>query len=279
MNNASVLFAESITSLYPILIKSVNTNLFTQVLVRLLTISIISSIFISKHLIHYISEPKFYAISLLQVFHIFISYVGFSNLDAGTAMTIFYTYPIMNVILQSFINNQPINMNIIVQLLIAFVGTIIISYPHMNNLAANNGIFIIGLVAMFISAFTESLTYTFYKAENQTNPFDSLFTLYFIGTIFMVILSLIMHKSVDTNINNISKLVLFNIFIGLFAFVLLFYGIPRVSVEMFSALSFIGIISAYIFGYYFLNEQITGYHILGTILILFSIFNVHKLNK
>jgi drug/metabolite transporter (DMT)-like permease len=281
---ASVIFAESVSSLYPILIKTVDATLFSQVLVRMVTMSMVSSMFISKGLfMDVLTNPKFYGMSLFQIFHIFVSYKGFSILDAGTAMTIFYTYPLMNVVIKNMIDKEPFDNNIMGLLGLAFLGTFIISYPSLNlKNNKNNKIFYVGLIAMLLSALTESLTYHFYKQENQLNPFDSLFSMYFIGSIIMLLFMKIKNKNKnDNNLNsdNITKLIMFNIFIGLVAFSAKFYGLPRISTEMYSVLSFIGIISAYVFGYYFLNEKITIYHVIGTLLIMFSINGVYKLNK
>lgn len=273
---SSLLFAESVTSLYPILIKSIDSNLLTQVFARMGTMSIASSLFASKGMLYkVISNPKFYLISVLQLIHILASYQGFKNLNAGTSITIFYIYPILNVIIKSIIKGEPLNKNILLLLLIAFIGVIVISIPAIINETDKNKkmIFYIGVIAMLFSALTESITYHFYKEENQHNPFDSLITLYGFGFLLLFLFSPLFLQR-----NNIEKLIMFNLILGLIGFVTRFYSIPRVSTELYSALSFVGVVSAYIFGWYFDREQITIYHIIGTVLILFSVRGVYNLN-
>jgi len=267
---SSVLISESITSLYPILIKSIDSNILTQVFARMITMTTTSSIMSSENIFKKI-KPRHHAISLLQLFHIFVSYVGFKNLNAGTSITIFYIYPLFNVIIDGIIKKQLPDLKIILLILLAILGVFTISIPSMTTNETGKKLFMIGLISMILSALTESITYHFYKEEKHENPFDSILTLYLTGTI---ILTTALPFFIDKK--NLGKLIGLNFLIGIIGFYTRFYGIPRVSVELYSGLAFVGIISAYIFGWLINKEKITTHHIIGTIMILASIKGIHK---
>ena len=93
--NLGVITSEVTLSLYPILIKNIPTNFNTQLLLRFLVFTLASLLFYSGQKIE-IGKSLLYG--LLTIFHVVVSYAAFSNLSAGTAMSLFYTYPIMNII-------------------------------------------------------------------------------------------------------------------------------------------------------------------------------------
>ena len=108
LGDIGVIFSEVFLSLYPILIKIVPTNLDTQLLSRF-------GIFTFASLLLY-SGQKFDIIKLflygaITLFHVFVSYTAFSSLSAGTAMALFYTYPIMNVIAGYMFLNESVTFS------------------------------------------------------------------------------------------------------------------------------------------------------------------------
>ena len=98
-----VIGSETILSLYPILIKLVQTNLSTQVFSRLATFVAAASTMATKD--DWISTwgnvnaiTRSLGLGSLTLLHIFVSYIAFSSLSAGVAMSLFYTYPIWNLL-------------------------------------------------------------------------------------------------------------------------------------------------------------------------------------
>lgn len=268
---ASVFLAEIMLSLYPISVKTINTNLYTQVIMRILTYTIIS-LFFATIPVSELLNPSYIFISILNLIHIFSSYIAFINMDAGVAMTIFYIYPFFNILFKSILSRTAIKPEVIMYFLLSLIGVAFISLQNITKGTQINS-FLYGLFAIVIAALTESLIYTFYKKENKTNPFDGILTLYFFSGIIMLFFAPKFIQIRD-NYDNIVKLILFNIMIGLVGHIFRFYGITRVSTEKYSINIFIGVISAYIFGWLFLGEQITMYHIIGTLMILYSIYKV-----
>ena len=88
----SVLYSELVLSLYPILIKTVNTNLFTQILARFLVFPALALAFGSTYDFTSIWGNPYEAFvgilhNLLNLGHIATSYISFKELSVGTAIS------------------------------------------------------------------------------------------------------------------------------------------------------------------------------------------------
>ena len=55
-----------------------------------------------------------------------------------------------------------------------------------------------------------------------------------------------------------------------------FFTIPRLTTIMFNSLIFVGVIFSYIWGYLFSNEKIKMKNILGTLLIIGSVYKINN---
>jgi drug/metabolite transporter (DMT)-like permease len=103
LNSAIIVLSEVALALYPILIKRVPTDLFTQTLSRLLTFSILSFFLASSSDIKQTWGTKnglfrSFSLGLITLLHVATSYFAFETLPAGVAMSLFYTYPILNLL-------------------------------------------------------------------------------------------------------------------------------------------------------------------------------------
>ena len=99
----TVIGSEFILSLYPILIKLVSANLPTQVFSRLITFVGAATTMASKG--DWASTwgsagaaGRSLGLGAITLAHIFVSYIAFSSLSAGVAMSLFYTYPMWNLL-------------------------------------------------------------------------------------------------------------------------------------------------------------------------------------
>ena len=103
MYESSIVVASEIAlALYPILIKNVPTSLFTQVFSRFLTYTVLG-IALAKpgELVTALGSSGIgstVGLSLMNLLHVGSSYYAFKELPAGVSMSLFYTYPIFNVI-------------------------------------------------------------------------------------------------------------------------------------------------------------------------------------
>jgi drug/metabolite transporter (DMT)-like permease len=75
----------------------------------------------------------------------------------------------------------------------------------------------------------------------------------------------------------LSSMILFNTFVGFLGYALRFYTIPHVSTVTFSAISFFGVIAAYLLGWIFVGEVPHFQQGIGAALIILA--NLFLLKK
>jgi len=257
--------SEVILASYPILIKSVDTNLWTQVFSRNLVYAGIAAFILGlgKQGFSDVSLINTSGGGLLNLFHVGVSYKAFSDLPAGNAMAIFYAYPIWNLIGAYFIFNERIPWYQTPWIVLAVAGMLMIAQPNVGTLL--NAEKPLGLVAAVFSGITESMIYFFFRLlGKEETTFRGMFELY--GGSFAWMLPVVGLTSLFTNTNTSLPqldlttkawvpMILFNALIGFIGYSMRFAAIPYVSTMIFSVLSFFGIIAAYVFGYLFEGEK------------------------
>jgi drug/metabolite transporter (DMT)-like permease len=197
-------------------------------------------------------------------------------LSAGTAMTLFYTYPLMNVIAGYFFLGEYISLNAILFLLMGLIGTIILSQEIPNEEVKGEKPIELpkhyAILAGLIAALSETIMYLVVRGTKSTNPIDSMIQLYPGALVLFGLYLFFTNKvrSIDTKKEVWKDLTLFNIFIGFIGYAVRFFSINSVSTVTFSLLSYIGVISSYIFGKTFVNESASLKTYLGAFLIATS---------
>jgi len=308
--------SEVTLSLYPQLIKLIPTTIEIQVATRCITYSILAIIgyYITQNsntkTINIIpsNTNTFSFIStsivmgLVNIIHIISSYMCFNILSSGVGYTIFYIYPIFNLLGRTFIYNEKINSINYIYILISILGVYLIykqnkketntntehilehvpePFFNVNNIL-NTKNTTIGIVSGIISALTESIIYFMVKDNPvSVSPYTQLLKTYLLGGIVSVIYFI---QSIITNTTTITTLayhywitlILFNAIIGFVGYLLRFMMIPRLSTLLFNSLIFIGVIFSYIWGYILSKEPLTYSNVSGTLLILSSIFLINK---
>lgn len=274
-----VLASETILSSYPILIKSVPTNLWTQIVSRMGVYGVAAFLVLlgQPKQLAAVSPTYMAGAGLLNLLHVGTSYKAFSELPAGNAMAIFYAYPIWNIIGAWLLLGEKIPMDSIPWIAMAVAGMLCIAQPDAGTLLDTKNP--VALICAVLSGVTESCIYFFFKilgAEEGT--FKGMFELY--GGSFMFILLALLGKS--TNIAGIAAeiptldlswkvwgpMILFNVFVGFTGYAMRLAAIPLVSTLIYSVLSFTGIVSAYIFGYLFQGEKPSFLAAIGSALII-----------
>lgn len=271
VGNASVVISEVLLSLYPILVKVVPTNFDTGLLSRFAVFTVASLIFYSGQPIHL---GKVFLYGLVTLFHVVVSYTAFSNLSAGTSMSLFYTYPIMNIVAGLLFLGETISPRAIFFVLLGFVGTLLLSQEIPNEeVKGEKPIEVpqsLAIWAGLLAAFSESLMFLVIRDTKTTNPIDSMLQLYPGAFILFGLYVLLGQRTIDTNPVNWAKLGLFNLIIGFGGYCLRAYSINKVSTVVFSLLSFVGVLSSYAFGKVFVDETSSWKTYLGAFLIACS---------
>ena len=305
--------SEIALSLYPQLIKLVPTTIEIQVAVRCITYSILAIIgyYITHrnvdsdkktkvHLMNYVSMGL--SMGIVNIIHIISSYMCFNILSSGVSYSIFYTYPIFNLLGRTLFYNEKIDIINYIYIIISIFGVYFIytkdededkgegENKDTTTQSTKQDTFInivddifnsknksIGIISGIVSAITESLLYFMVKGDTYNiSPYIQLFKTYLLGGIlsFIYLMQNVQYKDLDYHYW--ITLILFNTIIGFVGYLVRFMMIPQLSTLLFNSLIFIGVIFAYIWGYLLNNESININNIFGTVLILWSIIQINK---
>ena len=282
-----ILFSEVILASYPILIKSVPTNLWTQVVSRMLVYGGIAFSFLlgDKKQLGAVSASTTAGAGLLNLLHVSTSYKAFAELPAGNAMAIFYAYPVWNLLGAYLFFGEDIPMKSTPWILLAVIGMLMVAQPEVGTLLSTDKP--LATLCAVLSGVTESCIYFYFKAMGkEEGTFKGMFELY--GGSFLWMLPVIMasQSGFGSNLPNLPKglvlpkidfqwktwmpMLLFNIFVGFVGYAMRFSAIPMVSTVIFSMLNFIGIVAAYAFGYIFQGEKPTWMAMGGSAAIILA---------
>ena len=270
----SKIIAESLLSLYPIFVKYINLSIGLQMWSRFFTYVLISSFFIDYNfIIRSIFSKYGLALALTTLAHVYCSYRGFQILESGIAYTIFYTYPLMILLLSGS------SINFII--LFALLGVYILSKKDVENYSTDpvftkkeiikENFKYEGLVMILLAAFTEALIYFIVRSIKTKNNWNHLFISY---ALCAVLLSIYFYKDIKSIqlTKTLSTSLLFNLCIGLFGYLLRFFAISRLEPSLYAPLSYFGILMAYLYGIIINKDVLTIKKIIGTILILIPNF-------
>ena len=270
-NSLIVIGSEVALALYPILIKTVPVNLATQLVARFL-------VYVS--LAFFLASPSDVAgtwltfggasqsmlYGLLTLIHIAVSYYSFANLPTGTAMRLFYTYPVWNLLGAHLLFGETFSVFNIFLVFVALFGVYLVSINTKDEDDDKKQIHLQGVVAALMAAVTESLIYLIVRVKSPSPSF-SILQLYPGGLILLLAGLLYTGESIDLSWAHWKPLLLFNALIGFVGYFLRFYSIPRVETIVFTLLSLIGVVASYIWGFGFLKEVPTSMGVLGSLLI------------
>jgi drug/metabolite transporter (DMT)-like permease len=282
----SLLTSNILLSSYPILVKSYinDISVLVQMIIRIIVYISLALPFLLLNgegisIFTNLINPKYIAISAVNLLHIYSSYKGFEYLNAGVSLTTFYTYPIIQVLLSRFFLGTELTKQIIYSLVGCLLGIVVLNKDSYSdvNINAKKGFLFIGLAAL-----TEAIIDLFYKSADFKNPFMSLYTLY--APAFLIFFIIYIYYNYINNENNlykhtindisIKKIILFNLLIGGLGYTLRLFSLTKISISWFSALSFTSSVSAFFMGWLFLGEKIKLHHFIGSAIIFYNIYQI-----
>ena len=237
--------AEFLLGLYSLLIKSIPTNLETQVLARMITYSVLALISgkITNRLPS-VNPSHLTSMGILNAVHVLSSYVAFKELPSAVALTLFYIYPFFNVFFSSFLLKETITIATLPWLTLSFLGVLLIVLPAMKASTS-----VLGYIAIIVSALTESLIYIAFRSKYEPTEFQGVLHLYGGGLLFTLLArALNLINPFDFSWSTWKPLLLFNFLIGFIGYSTLFTTIPQIPVEVFASLAFFGVLSGFVFG-------------------------------
>ena len=297
---AGVLYSETVLSLYPQLVKRLTAPLSTQVAVRCIIYSLmalaigglgaLTRVFSGG----WLSMVVFFGLGAINLLHVWTSYYAFQKLPSGVSLTMFYTYPIMNVIGAWLFFGESIGLKAIPFFALALVGVWMvatakgtIAKPPSNEITEDFGssgqvesgdkdgeFDWKGILAGLGAAATETALYLILyslKAEKGGSMFTSLHRVY--TSAAMILLPVLAGGFVKLpEMKELKIMGLWNALLGFTGYAARFSAIPAVSPVIYSALSMFGIFASYIWGWLFGGETITGKGLVGSGLVGASIF-------
>ena len=288
LNESLVIGSESILSLYPILIKSIPTTLPTQIFSRLITYTSAAGALATKDdILSVIKTPRAFgrtlALGLLTCLHIYASYVAFSSLSAGVAMSLFYTYPLWNILGAKLLFNETIHTSTYYHMAVGVLGTYLLSTTGMNDevkgFMKNSIGSALGVVTALLAALTESAMYFAVKTTEKQNPWSSILELYGGAVLCMLPVVILKIIPIEFSLKTWAPIILFNLVVGFIGYSLRFYAIPKVPTEIFGLLSYTGVLSAFIFGYLFMKEKPSYISIIGAIMVAYAASQIETIKS
>lgn len=295
----ALLVSNVLLSSYPILIKSYITNIsvLVQLIVRIVVYICLSLPFLliggeGMNILTTLIEPKYLAISAVNMLHIYSSYKGFEYLNAGISLTTFYSYPIIQVLLSHIYLGTDLTLGLMYNLFGSLLG---IGILNKDTFMGEKSINIKkGFAFIAIAAITEAIIGVFYKGVDIQNPFMSLYSLYAPAFVFFIIWYLYQKykelkqtNRVDEKKDNwwyiltnhggfMKRIIMYNMLIGGLGYTLRLFSLTKIPIGWFSGLSFTSSLSAFIMGWFFLGEKIKLHHLLGSVVIFYNIFRIKQ---
>jgi drug/metabolite transporter (DMT)-like permease len=283
--------AQSLTSLYPILIKRVDTNILTQTTVRFIIFPILAILIggigaVKAVTYSWTSLGILLTAGLLNLTHVFSSYVAFDELQAGIAMSIFYTYPFWNMLGARLFFGEALQTWTIPLFAIALIGTYLIASaaPESTSYKERKGhksIPIRGIIAAIIAALTETGLYLSVRGSPTANPFSNMILLYLGGAALIMAALPFFNaagQTLDLQLKSLLPAGAFNAAIGFSGTTLLFYVARHLPAYMYSILAFVGVATAYLYGVAFAEEIPSKRALTGTSLVLGAIAILYKMS-
>lgn len=284
----SVVGSEFILSLYPILIKLVPTNLPTQVFSRLLTYVGASGTLASAEDVRatwgsVAAIQQSLGVGAITILHIIVSYVAFSSLSAGVSMSLFYTYPLWNLLGAWLLHGEPIHAGTLPYMGLGILGTFLLSSQgvedEVGGILKNRLGSAIGVAAALGSALTETAMYFIVKERDAPTPWQPLLQLYGGALMWFLAGAAVFHKrlALQFRAGPWAWMVAFNLLVGFAGYALRFYAVPKVPTEIFGFLTFAGVLGSFLFGYFFAGERPSLWTVVGAGLIVAAMSHIETL--
>lgn len=276
LNELLLLLSEVILSAYPMLIKLVDTTVVFQTGLRMAvftTLAAVAAVATNSPLaIGTLLSTETLATGILNLLHVFTSYTAFDQLTGGNAMALFYTYPIFNVLGAAALLKEPIPLTSVPWIGLALAGAIALAQPTTTNWT------LIGVLAALTAAITEVgiyLWFRWHKEKESNQPWTKMIQMYgssgilwALGIAAAALLGILAKNTFTISPGGLGSILAFNSLIGFTGYALRFFLIPQVSTIVFAALSFFGIVSAYLFDWIFTQQKPNATQIAGAIAII-----------
>jgi len=278
INELLLVLSEVILSAYPMLIKLVDVSVIFQTGLRMAVFTALAAVaaLVTKNPLAATSllSTETLGAGVLNLVHVFTSYTAFEQLTGGNAMALFYTYPVFNILGSAAIFKETIPLSSVPWIGLALAGAIALAQPTPTNWT------LVGVISALVAALTEVGIYIWFrmrKHNEDKQPWTKMIQMYgssgvlwLVGCLAAVAIGALATNTFKITPTSLAGILGFNSLIGFTGYALRFFLIPQVSTIIFSALSFFGIISAYVFDWIFTSQKPNITQLLGAIAIIIA---------
>ena len=313
----SVIFAQGLFNLNPIILKSNNSPFIYKLIFSNLTLVIPSFIFLYLNDKNYFNDLKILLInkntilsSICYFLYTILFFYSQKVLPITISLPLFMLYPFLILILNRLINLDKINIGELIGGFITIIGIFLLSNSPIKNKPTN---YVLKLLICIFSGFLCAFSYTLLKTnknrkifntdsnkikdfENkQSTIFNIHINMLLLNSIpFLLFLPFFIYNKLTSKNNKINKMLfdgnsniisLIKLFIIVFIIqyfsgLSLYYGYNTLKPDIYSAVLNVSVIFAFIYGNYFYNEEINYHKIVSCLIILFGIFiNIYSAGK
>ena len=215
---------------------------------------------------------KMLLISTVNALRLYVYLIAYTYTSIGNTVVLFYTYPIVVLVLEFIILKEKLKMKQLVFILLAFFGILIIYIGKPFSFQSND---FIGMIAALTASVGYAFTIVLFKSEIGNYSKNQLvFNQNIIGAIlFIPFLTTLPSAEVE----HMGIAIVYGALIGIVVFKLFFFGLKYLPAATATSLMYIEVISAILLGYLVLNETLTWNTILGGAMILTSSYFIVKM--
>ncbi len=278
---ASLVAAESILALTPVAIKKTPLDPISAIWSRTLSSSALGYLLAGDRSLTGAKEwTSAVALGHANLLHIASSYESFRNLPAGQAMSLLYTYPLWNLVLNATLGDESFTAREYGLMALAAVGSVLLNQDPGHAVAPASGgkpRYWWGVSMGLVMALTESAMHFILRQLGWRDAAKSVWVVNGSASVWLGASQLLQELFFDGKGTEVKgswwDTALLTAFHGVTMFSgywLRFFAVPRLSVVTYSILSYAGLLASYIYGLFILGERPGWMSVVGALLILAS---------
>ena len=263
-------------------IDAITTSLLSSIIVILTTVFTnkdIQNDMINNHILDYFNKDGF-ILSLTGSIQYILGIYLLKKLPLSLTIPISSSWLMISIIFEKILLDIDFNYIKLFIMLFFMLGLILVNYHHFKNKKGVN-INYLSIVLLLISVSCKAFQQIYIKFVSNKYSTSKIILIDFLwGLIFNILLCIINFKDVFKSLNKIKSILY--LFIVVFITQNLkvyskFNGIKKINIDLWDLISNLTIILSIIFGYICFNEKINIMQIIGSIIMIFSIYTLSKI--
>ena len=210
--------------------------------------------------------------SLFNAIRMYLFFVAYIYTSIGNAVIISYTWPIFTTLFSMAFLKEHVSRRNLYLMGVAFTGIFIV---YINQPFSFGNRDFIGMSAALATAIFYAVTVVIFKKEsgNYSRP-EIIFYQNFLGG-FIYLPFFLLHRPWPI-VSDLAISMSHAIFLGILGFNFFFYGLRHLKASTASLIAYIEIVSALLFGVFWMNEPLTWNMLTGGALIVVSTMLLRK---